>query len=70
MSADDQRYGSALIYILQIVDVFTDFVFALQCRAYWKWALEDGGNLIRVEPSTFEMMYTLALSFVVAPYGL
>ena len=65
MAVDDQGYISALIYMVQIVDIFSDFVFALQCRAYRDYGEDDEYG---VDHRVFNVLWTLALTFFLAPY--
>merc|ERR1719295_1318680 len=67
MEVDDQKYISALMYMIQIVDVFSDFAFAFQCRSYWQH-LEGLDYEVGVEPEVFRDLYTFALLFVAVPY--
>jgi len=67
MMVDDQDLISVLLYVLQIVDIFSDLVFALQCRVYWEYALTDDDD--QVEPDDFMWLWRFALLFVLIPYG-
>merc|ERR1719295_858364 len=67
MEVDDQKYISALMYMVQMVDVFSDFAFAFQCRSYWQY-LESLDYEVGVEPKVFKNLYQWALLFVVCPY--
>lgn len=64
MVVDDQGYVGAISYLIQIVDIFSDFVFALQCRSYWEYGLGDDD----VDEEVFWWMYHVALLFVGLPY--
>ena len=66
MSVDDQDYLAVLLYIAQIVDILSDLVFSLQCRAYWLYEDEDPNDV--VEKGTFSWIYHCALGFTIAPY--
>ena len=69
MAVDDQKYMSVIGFLVQIVDVFSDFIFAFQCKAY-RDHLGDIGFEVAVQPEVFEWLYFLALVFVVGPYFL
>lgn len=70
MTVDDQKYISVMGYMAQIVDICSDFAFALQCRAYWHHVEDDVEFKVSVKPIVFKYLYHLALFFVVAPYAL
>ena len=69
MDVDDQKYVAAAMYLAQGVDILSDCAFAFQCRAYWLH-LGDVPFEVRVRPEVFEMLYYVALIFVVGPYFL
>ena len=66
MMVDDQDYKAAAVYIAQIVDIFSDLVFSLQCRAYWLYEDEDPNDVVK--KGTFSWIYHCALGFTIAPY--
>ncbi len=65
MMIDDQSYVAALVYMIQIVDIFSDFVFALQCREYRDFAKTDEYG---VDHKVFGYLHTAAMGFFVVPY--
>ena len=69
MSVDDQKYMNVIVYLVQMVDVLSDLIFAFQCKAY-RDHLGDVDYEVAVEPVVFEWLYFLALIFVVGPYFL
>ena len=36
-TVDDQKYGAVLIYFMQIVDLYSDVILAIQVRIYIIW---------------------------------
>ena len=69
MAVDDQKYMSIIGFLVQMVDVLSDLIFAFQCKAY-RDHLGDIDYEVAVEPVVFEWLYFLALIFVVGPYFL
>merc|ERR1719419_850656 len=70
INVDDQRPNGSLRFTVQIVDVFTDIAFALQCRAFWLY-LRDGIHFnVDADPEVFGCLYRLSLICVVAPYAM
>merc|ERR1719474_1549718 len=62
---DDQNYPAALTFIVQIVDIMTDWIFAFQLRSYWKYATTDEYG---VDHRPFGVMYAVAMTFFIFPY--
>jgi len=67
INVDDQRLNGSLRYTVQIVDVFTDIAFALQCRAFWLYLRDEN---VDANPEVFGWLYRLSLICVVAPYAM
>jgi len=65
---DDAHYFAIFIYFLQILNLWTDVLFALQCREYRHYAQSATDGLLSTE--LFETVYPLSVVFVVAPYVL
>ena len=58
------------MYMLQIIDIFSDFAFTLQCRAYWHHLRDDVDFMVNEDPETFSWLFHIALICVVGPYAL
>eukprot|EP01083_Nonionella_stella_P238460 835616_1 len=65
---DNQQYLPIFLYFVQLFDLYSDAIFALQLYQYYSFAQFSKYNVSPQDVSTFFMLFVLSMSFTVLPY--
>ena len=63
---DNQNLSAVVIFLAQIVDFYSDIVFAIELNRYYNYSTDDGEDLVaRKDQRQLFWLYTAAIVFVV-----
>ena len=63
---DNQNLSAVVIFLAQIVDFYSDIVFAIELNRYYNYSTDDGEDLVaRKDRRQLFWLYTAAIVFVV-----